>query len=554
MPLAWITNWRSDSPARAAAESLNTVRRDLEGFTGATEDAFLSVCQRLMDLQSRTREIASQTAAIATLLSNDEASLVLEQVLNTADDGREGEKAVEAVNAIYGNAREISRAIDAVSPLVRTFDVLGIMTRIESSRFEAAGMTFTGLAESVTALSRQIREQMSTTAGSATVLGETIGAAAEQIREVARSRRQILGPLARQIGAGLVKIRDHRARISHAGNLLAARFQGISEAVGDLVTALQAHDIVRQQIEHIVQALENARSSGIIRLQAAQLDHSRRTFENSLQQIRNSLARIEREIAEVAEESASLLGRSGTADESYLSGVESDLAGILGILEAGRRADRLLREAAVSIRERVSGMAQTISGVHIVGLEMQRLALNATIHAVRLGEDGGALEIVAYATRNLAQNAGSAASTIENLLTAMNEGVSGLEISTEASDGSEAQIAQLRHGLDGLRSVQDEARGANDRTSELIAGLNQRIHEAIGAFGAPEEFLDVLAAAGKALHDLSADAGAVDSAAMDEIASTYTMDSERAVHKALYEAVPAAEEATAAQDDSVEFF
>src|SRR6185437_15117967 len=337
MPLAWITNWRSASPARDSAGSLNAVRRNLAGFNGATEDAFLSVCQRLMDLQSRTREIASQTAAIATLLSNDEASVVLEEVLNTAGDGREGEKAVVVVDGIYGNAREISRAISAVSPLVRTFDVLGIMTRIESSRFEAAGMTFTGLAESVTALSRQIREQMSTTAGSATVLGETIGAAAEQIREVARSRRQILGPLARQIGAGLVKIRDHRARISHAGKLLAARFQGISEAVGDLVTALQAHDIVRQQIEHIVQALENARSSGIIRLQAAQLDHSRRTFENSVQQIRNSLARIEREIAEVAEESASLLGRSGTADESYLSGVESDLAGILGILEASRR-------------------------------------------------------------------------------------------------------------------------------------------------------------------------------------------------------------------------
>jgi hypothetical protein len=88
----------------------------------------------------------------------------------------------------------------------------------------------------------------------------------------------------------------------------------------------------------------------------------------------------------------------------------------------------------------------------------------------------------------------------------------------------------------------------------MIAGLNQRIRDVISAFGAPEEFLDVLGAASKTLHDLSADAGAADSAVMDEIASTYTMDSERAVHKALYEAVPAAEEASAAQDENVEFF
>jgi methyl-accepting chemotaxis protein len=307
-----------------------------------------------------------------------------------------------------------------------------------------------------------------------------------------------------------------------------------------------------------VQALEHAngaRLPAIVRLQAAQLDNSRRTFESSIEQIRNSLARIERQITEVAEESAHLLGRSGNAEESYFSGVESDLASILDTLEASRRADQFLREAAVSIRERVSGMSQTISGVHTVGLEMQRLALNATIQAVKLGEDGGALEIVAYAARNLAQNAGTAASTIEKLLTDMNDGVSRLESSTAASGGSEAQIAQLRGGLDGLRSVQVEVRGAYDRTTGLIAGLNERIGEAISAFGAPDEFLDVLAGAGTMLHDLSADAGSVDSAAADEIAATYTMDSERAVHKALYEGVsetPAAHQDN--QEDNVEFF
>ena len=199
-------------------------------------------------------------------------------------------------------------------------------------------------------------------------------------------------------------------------------------------------------------------------------------------------------------------------------------------------------------------MSRTISGVHAVGLEMQHLALNATIQAVKLGEDGGALEIVAYAARTLAQNAGTASTAIENSLAAMNGRVSSLESSTDVSTQSDAHIAELRQGLDALRSVQHEARGAYGRTSEMIAGLNQRIQDAIGAFGAPDEFLEVLEDASRTLHEVSADLGLVDSAAMDEIASTYTMESERAIHKAVFEAVPPTEELPAAQEDNVEFF
>lgn len=199
-------------------------------------------------------------------------------------------------------------------------------------------------------------------------------------------------------------------------------------------------------------------------------------------------------------------------------------------------------------------MSQTIAGVHSVGLEMQRLALNATIQAVKLGEDGGALEIVAYTARTLAQNAGTASSTIENLLNAMSTGASNLETLIAASSGSETHIAQLRQGLDRLRSVQQEGRGAYDRIIELIAGLNDRVRDAISAFDSPEEFLESLAAATQELHDLSVNAASMDSAAVDQIASTYTMDSERAVHKAMFEAVPAPEESAAAQEDNVEFF
>ena len=210
--------------------------------------------------------------------------------------------------------------------------------------------------------------------------------------------------------------------------------------------------------------------------------------------------------------------------------MESNLAGILDILDSNAVADRQLGEATVSVQQRVSEISQTIAGVQVIGVEMQRIALNAAIQAARLGQDGDALEIVANAVQGLAREAGTASGTIEDLLSNTRAAVMSLGQASAASEGSVAQRAQLRRSAEGLKSAQEEAQGGYAQTLEMIAGVKQQIGEAIALFGTQREGLDLLEGAIEKLRGLTLELPAGWSEAA-RIPSTYTMQSERVVHE-----------------------
>jgi hypothetical protein len=569
----WLTalaaQWRSGQRTREERKLLlQKLQRGLSDISTSTEGLFLLVGERLMGLQVRAREIAGRTSSISDLLSNDDDSpAVLEDLLTAAQRGAQANQVEVRIREIQQNAKSIHHAIEALSPIANTFYVLGVSTRIESACFEA-GATFLDLAEAVTALSRRIRAQLGNTADSAAALLETASQAAEIVRIVAQKRREDLGPLVRQTSAELVKIKDHRSRISEAAKHLAARFGAVSRAVGDVVIALQSHDIVRQQIEHVVDALRQIEKtddseSNVLeaaRLQAALLDNSRITFESSIRQIIEALAQIELNIEEVADESAHLLGMSETNEGSFFSSVKADLAAILAILESNAAADRLLSGAAGSVQRRISEISQTVADVHAIGGNMQFIALNATIQAVRLGQDGAALKIVAETIRQLAREAECTAETLESRLSAVRDASSVFREETGAGSGWDEQIAQLRERIEALTSIQDEARCDYTRTVELTAGLKRQIQETIAAFGNQNDCLEVLSGATAILRQFSADGAPADRSGMPQMAAIYTMHSERAVHRAVCgddSQIDGFSQAAALPDpgdDNVEFF
>ncbi len=515
---------------------LKQIHGDLGGVSSSTEGVFLLVGERLMELQLRTREIAGQTSAIAELLLHETDSLgVLDEVLAAACANQQGDVTSNAIRDIQGNATSLFSAVQGIGPVVKTFDVLGVMTRIESARVEGEGASFVGLANAVAALSQEIRVQIGTTADSATLLLRTTSKAAGQMREVEQNQRNNLGPLVSQTSAELQKMKEHRSQVSEAIKRLAARFDGISRSIGVVVTALQAHDIVRQQVDHVLEALPRPDSpdinlSELARLQVAQLDHSRTTFEASVSQIRESLAQIEHNIEEVAEEAARLLGLSGTAGAAFFSSVQAELAGIFAILDSNVAGDGRLTEAAVSVHQRVGEISQTISGVLVIGLQMQRIALNATIQAAQLGPDGAALEIIADAIRALARQTEAAAGTLESGLTSLKNGALALGASTVARAGSEVQIAHLRQSIDALSSIQDQARDDCSGTLEAAAGMKRQIHETIDAFGTQESCLQVMASATEMIRQLASHTRSTESTGVDQLAASYTMQSKRDVH------------------------
>ncbi|HEV2444748.1 MAG TPA: hypothetical protein VGS58_02445, partial [Candidatus Sulfopaludibacter sp.] len=305
------------------------------------------------------------------------------------------------------------------------------------------------------------------------------------------------------------------------------------------------------------EALRRAESAGcdlsaVARLQAAQLDNSRETFERSVREIRGALDRIEQDVEEVATEAARLLGLSGAGQASFFSGVQTDLLGILTILESNAAAASGLAEAAVSVHQRVDAITGTAAGVRAIGLAMQRIALNAAIQAARLGQDGAALEIVAQSIQGLARETETASATLENRVLAIREAAGVLSGAEADCRGSDEQVARLGGAAGALHSIQQEAHRGCARAGELAGRLKERVRETSAAFAAGGDCLPLLGAAAEELRGLSPGASSPLAAEVEHMKSIYTMQSERGVHESLCKTVSG--EPVDTEEDNVEFF
>lgn len=543
--------------SKDAAGAFPEVCAKLRGIASSTEDEFLGAGARLMPLQRQAQTIAAGATSLAEVLERGVGPLgVLAEVVKQAAGSDAGELA-GWIEEIERESRQIQRAIQAIAPIVRSFDVMGVLTRIESSRFAGGGASFEGLAASVGALSLEIREKVAATSDSAAVLLAGTTRAANDMRRLTGEQRQQLAALTHRTHAELEKIRAHHVQVTESGTRMAERFGRVSAAIGEVVSGLQAHDIVRQQIEHIVAALEGASkasAAGTALLQAAQLEHSTATFRDSVHQVRAALQEVERTMQEVSNESLAILGH-GSGDHSFLATVEAGVKEIVTILEDHSTADHALAEAAAEVYQRTAEIARTVAGVYTISIEMQRIALNSTIQAARLGQEGSALEAVAGAIRSLADQTEEASNGLQSRLEKVQGVVEALNEAAglRAGAGAGERIDRLRDAAAALAEAEEQANNRLDQTVAYIESLAAEIHQAVESFGTHEESIQAMQDSIDRLRAAAGDAKAVDLAAAQPAA--YTMQSEWAVHRAVAGGdAPSEPEAVGAAQDNVEFF
>lgn len=186
-----------------------------------------------------------------------------------------------------------------------------------------------------------------------------------------------------------------------------------------------------------------------------------------------------------------------------------------------------------TVRQSLREIEEAITGVRAVGVMMQRIGLNATIQAARLGKAGASMEIVANAIQELARQAEQASERTESLLNGIRAEANLLESTSDSFGQTEAEIAGLRQDGAALEEAQALAGCGYRRSIELIEGLKQRLGTSVQEFGTQDAAVEVLLRASNALRDAAAEApeASPESLAMGQ--GQYTMRSERSIHSAM---------------------
>lgn len=572
----------------AWAASLGSVAAELKVVSGTTENEFLSIGGRLQEFYQRAGGISSVATELVGEVAGPQVGTAMNELQTILDEmahyvnhaQKETDLSAETLNEVIALLEQVSAPLAGFKKINKVLRMLGISTKIESARLGQSAAGFDTLASDVGQLSIQVHEK------AAIVLSRKLdleGAIRQTLSGVLTAGAQqhdlVLGILDRT-RTSLAALTEVNSRCGTAATGISSSSDEVSRNIGEVVMSMQAHDIVRQQVEHVEEALRELQSglnggapdldeiASVCRLQIAQLKHASSEFGAAVSTIVGSLHEIARKESGLTRETGCMAGIADEAGSGFFSGMQKDLSIVTSALTESSQANRRLCEAMGSVAETVREIGTLVADIETLGEEIKLIALNAQIKSAYTGDEGAALGVLAEAIQRLSVDAidhtGAVSNALGGIRTVTERLNHGMTEETSALDEEVQRMVDTLLALLGtLRQVNETLRDSLSRMDAEVQDLSEEIEQVTAGITVHETTTRVLGEAIRRLEEIVADAqriqpGAGQGVNLDELASRYTMHSERSIHSSvLGGGIPAAAGPASGGgefDDNIELF
>jgi len=544
--------------------TLSGMTAELKLVSGTTEDEFLAIGGRLQDFYQRGSGISSLAQAMVGEVAGEQVSDAmsgLEEMLdgmgryvNTAQT--EIEQSSQTLRETLGLLVQVAGPLSGFKKINKVLRMLGISTKIESARLGQSAAGFDTLASDVGELSVQVNDK----AGVILTRKDDLTRAIEQtltgvLDSGAQQHGQVLAILDRTRGS-LAALTAINGRCSSAVATISAVSEEVSGSIGEVVMSMQAHDIVRQQIEHVEETLSELRQrigsgaagadevASICELQSAQLSHAAGELDGAVQTIIASLKEVARKQSGLSGQTSGMAGVTDQAGGSFFQEMQKDISVVTVALVESSKVNQGLCLAMGAVAETVGEIAGFVGDIEKIGEEIKLIALNAQIKSAYTGDEGAALGVLAEAIQRLSIDAIDHTSAVSGTLQAIIEVTEGINHGA-SQDGSALEqevrgmVAGLTALVDVLRCVNESLHGSVSRMDEAVGQLSREIDQVTAGIGVHHQVSRVLQGARRGLDGIVAEARRLAPASaqgsnLEELASRYTMHSERRIHQALF--------------------
>jgi hypothetical protein len=417
-------------PLEARTEAVRTLEQagsELRALAHASESEVERVVQAFEGLTSRTDSIMNLAAAMVGCVANDSVRSVLPNVETLgAATRRFIIDRMEATSGILGILtrevqflRDLSAVTRGQSAIALETKALSLLTNIEVDRLGPEGASFRYLAGELAEFSRSmLKDTLELTSHT-----ETRRAALEETQRVLAAelprQREEMARIQADLGGALAVVHSSLTQLSGTPGQFRMCVEDVARQIAGVVAAVQAHDITRQQMDHVEQscalivdrlrgetadedaaALESARAYAGLTIQVYQLRAIKDTVAGWAAQIRTCIQGIlrvsandvvaigplvrehERELSAQLEKIETLQHES----QAYSDRIQTSLGGLSNLMQLV--TEHLRRSKAVRGH-------------------LQLLTFNSIIEAGRLGEQAVVILAIAESIKGMSADWGS---------------------------------------------------------------------------------------------------------------------------------------------------
>ena len=572
--MATTSNHLSKNLPDAWPSLLSTSLATLRRLAGASEHDFLQIGSQMQSVYQRSCTLAETAHRLVEVASGDRIRTLmrrLSQMLQEMEayleqaQGRNLDKCatLERVGTLL---QQVVEPLEGFKRMSKHLYILEVSIKIESTYLGEMEGEFLNLAQDIKKLSLQIREKTNAVQDHRVLLSAVITKNIADIHAANASQGADVRVTINDTVASLAGLEAVNERFSLLGKEVFAVSEENANNISGIVQSLQIHDMYRQQVEHVVEALDGYVSSlaeasdpshaadaclhqecitkagDVCELQEAQLQFASTELYTAVASIVSHLRDISRQQRQMGQGLYAHNGAVNASSTSFVDDVRQHMASITDLLTACADTNNELAEVTGKVIGTVEKITHFVADIEDIGHEIIQIALNSRIKAACTDANGAALSVLSKEIGELSSAAVQRADTITATLTEIHSAITVL--STEASSDEQTlsrQLSGMKEDL-GEALILLENMGAEllfllPQIQGQIQSLTAEIEDVASHIDVHERTQTLAETVLASLKQVCSESRALypASAAFKEdlrgVATRYTMESERRIHE-----------------------
>ncbi|WP_073616952.1 methyl-accepting chemotaxis protein [Desulfopila aestuarii] len=554
----------------ACAKDLNALGPDTEPeflTIGKTLNTLATICFGMTDNALKLSALANfstgdTTSENASILEANTQlfDAVANHVKSTINSLGEGDSLLAE---LFVQVKKLRDPIGRLQSIGKTFRVLGIAIKVESSRTPEGMQGFILLADEVADIAGLVLDNCRYCIDKANLVENGIS-----------NSRQVLDSTdvsyddsgERAINNILQSLDDIGRRSDQLASGIQERSSAMVQGIGDVVMAMQFHDITRQQLENVssaltevsgkaesIHAMETAEESeqaaleiySILSIQAAHLNSIYEQVIHARKQIATGLKKSMEQAQIQAKDARTLLEMEGrTGNSSIVADLESEIDNVSLSLNKSLQVVKQAAEVSRNVYDNVVEIGSFVNKIEEIASDVKVLAINAMVEAIKTSVGGETLAVLAKELSNLSQETRDGATeSIEMLQSIMAGTEKQLEFANtlnqnsvtvdEMIDGAKKFTGEILSSLQEVTTIGQQmdsaSRDLSNRIMKLVPGIKfpQILGDRIDRnWQTVCRTIDQIEDAYPRFKDRSSEVKEM----VEKLAQQYVMDRERSIH------------------------
>ena len=244
---------------RAWIKELQGVIADLETLNRTTEADFLAVGGNLMGFLTASRQLHTDIEGLTALVSGEQAQRACDALVSVRGFVREmqfrSENDGRAFADLHAAAASIHRRFSTLGKIALSFQITAILARIETAHLAGSKQDLGNLADEVSSCGDGIQSRAEQVLEAAVAFDMRVSSTLREVSRLDAIQQKELPALLAAVDADLELFEARQRDAASASSKLAADLNSVTQDLAAIATSIQFHDITRQQVEHVIEAL-----------------------------------------------------------------------------------------------------------------------------------------------------------------------------------------------------------------------------------------------------------------------------------------------------------